>query len=82
MPAHAQYECPLRFFDSFGRPLPGSLQTREHYPSAWSNCDLMPAARRAMAAYLSEFHIPVHRKFRVTTLGGPGIQLLNSPRLT
>ncbi len=82
MPAHAQYDCPLRFFDSFGRPLPGFLRTREHYPSAWSNCDLVPAARRALAAHLSEFYIPAHRRFCVTAQGGPGLQLLNSPRLT
>ena len=66
MPSHAQYECPKRFFDSFGRPLPGFLRSGDYDPSAWHNGDLVPAARRAMAAYLAEFHIPTHRKFGVT----------------
>jgi hypothetical protein len=66
MPSHAQYECPKRFFDSFGRPLPGFLRSGDYDPSAWHNGDLVPAARRAMAAYLAEFHIPTHRKIGVT----------------
>ncbi len=82
MPAHAQYEYLLRFFDSFGRPLSCSLRTREHLPSAWSNCDLVPAAYSAMAAHLFEFHIPAHHKFCIMAQGWTGLQLLNYPRLT
>ena len=66
MTAHAQYECPKRFFDTYGRPLPGFLRSGEYDPTAWSNGDLLPAARRAMAAYLTELRIPTHRKFGVT----------------
>ena len=66
MTAHAQYECPKRFFDTYGKPLPGFLRSGDYDPAAWSNGDLLPAARRAMAAYLTELRIPTHRKFGVT----------------
>ena len=66
MTAHAQYECPKRFFDTYGRPLPGFLRSGDYDPAAWSNGELLPTTRRAMAAYLTELRIPTHRKFGVT----------------
>ena len=63
---HAQYKCPKRFFETFGRQLPGFLPTGEYDFPAWLNGDLLPATRHAMATYLGEFGIPPHRKFNVT----------------
>jgi hypothetical protein len=65
-PGHAQYECPRRFGDLFRRPLPGFSTRGDYDPSAWAFGDLVPAARSAMAAYLHENNVPMHRRFRVT----------------
>ena len=64
---HAQYECPRRFFTTYNRPLPGFLPSGEFDPAAWFQGAMLPATRAAMAAYLTELHIPPHRKFGVTT---------------
>ena len=62
---HAQYECPRRFADTYHRALPGFTTHGLPDPSAWSAGDLT-TSRAALAAYLTEFKIPVHRKFGVT----------------
>ena len=66
MAGHAQYECPRRFFDTYHRALPGFTQHGHYDPSAWAAGDLVPAARAAMASYVTEFKIPAHRKYGVT----------------
>jgi hypothetical protein len=65
-PGHSQYECPKRFYDTYGRPLPGHLPNGDQDPSAWSGGDLTPAARAALVAYLSAFGVTAHRKYGVT----------------
>ena len=67
LPGHAQYECPKRFSDQFGRALPGFTASGAPDPAAWANGDLIPAARRDMAAYLVTSGVLAHRRFRVTT---------------
>ena len=67
MIGHAQYECPKRYYDQFGRPLPGFTASGTHDPTAWANGDLIPAARRDMAAYLTTCGVLPHRRFGVTT---------------
>ena len=64
---HAQYECPKRYYDQFGRPLPGFTASGTPDPTAWVNGDLIPAARRDMAAYLTACGVQPHRRFGVTT---------------
>ena len=66
-PGHAQYECPRRFAEVYGRALPGFTMRGEYDHSAWAYGDLVPAARQAMANYLTEFRIRPHRRFQVTT---------------
>jgi len=63
---HAQYECPRRFNDIFGRPLPGFLASGEADPSAWLHGTLVPGARTAMVGYLSDLGLAPHRKYAVT----------------
>ena len=63
---HAQYECPRRFADTYHRALPGFTTHGLPDPSAWSSGDLTASARTALAAFLTEFKIPAHRKFGVT----------------
>jgi hypothetical protein len=65
-PGHAQYECPKRFADTYNVALPGFTMTGDYDASAWATGDLAPAARHAMAAYLSERRIAPHRRFGVT----------------
>jgi hypothetical protein len=65
-PGHAQYECPKRFFDTYGIPLPGHLPSGDQDPSAWLGGNLHPAARAAMVQYLSERGVTPHRKYGVT----------------
>jgi len=65
-PGHAQYECPRRFAELFGRALPGFTMRGDYDHSAWAYGDLVPAARQAMAHYLAEHKIPPHRRFKVT----------------
>ena len=64
--AHAQYECPRRFADTFHAPLPGFTMSGDYDRSAWLNGDLTPPARAAMAAFLTGHKIPTHRRFGVT----------------
>ena len=47
--------------------LPGFNMRGEYDHSAWAYGDLVPAARQAMANYLTEFRIRPHRRFQVTT---------------
>jgi hypothetical protein len=65
-PGHAQYECPRRFADVFGQPLPGFLSSGDRDPAAWSRGDLTSPARAAMAKFFLDHSIPPHRRFRVT----------------
>ena len=64
---HAQYECQRRLFITYNRPLPGFLPLGEFDPFAWCQGTMLPATRASMAAYLTELHIPPHRKLGVTT---------------
>ena len=65
-PGHAQYECPRRFFTTYHRPLPGFLPGGDPDPAAWAHGHLLPAARAAMAAYLTALGVLPHRRFGVT----------------
>ena len=66
LPGHAQYECPKRFFDTYGSPLPGHLASGEPDPAAWTGGDLTPAARAALVSYLATCGVGPHRRYRVT----------------
>ena len=66
LPGHAQYECPKRFFDTYGSPLPGHLASGDPDPAAWTGCDLTPAARTALVSYLATCGVGPHRRYRVT----------------
>ena len=65
-PGHAQYECPRRFGDQFHRPLPGFSLRGDYDTTAWAFGDLVPAARQAMATYLRDAGVPMHRRFKIT----------------
>jgi hypothetical protein len=62
---HAQYECPKRFADTYHVPLPGFTMSGDYDRPAWASGDLSPATRLAMAQYLAERRIAVHRRFKV-----------------
>ena len=63
---HAQYECPRRFNDTYGRALPGFTAGGDYAPAAWYQGDMTLAARAALASYLGEHGVHPHRRFAVT----------------
>jgi hypothetical protein len=60
---NAQHECPRRFMDTYGTPLPGFLPSGDQDPAAWSDGILNKAGRAAMAEYLHRCNFPAHRKY-------------------
>ncbi len=65
-PGHRAYECPRAFFRAFGKVMPGQREDGSQDPTAWSNNELVPAARADLAEYLRWTRVPINRRCPVS----------------